>query len=154
MRDAEYARTPKINDSKIMQGEQEKYNELAFYTLDHKDPAFIHQNIVDAFCAQNADCNTKPIAITFALLGLYLFLEKGFTGRQVQLAHMELAKKKIAWPKLVFPEDRGRVTVLDVLSIPAGPDRDNMIRKWCACVWEAWKNNKPQIISYLKEGGI
>jgi hypothetical protein len=38
-----------------MQSEQDLYNELAFYTLALGDPAFIHQNIVDAFAAQHAD---------------------------------------------------------------------------------------------------
>jgi hypothetical protein len=37
-----------------MLNEQEQYNELAFYTLAHSDPGFIHQNAVDAFAAQTA----------------------------------------------------------------------------------------------------
>lgn len=60
-----------------MKSEQEHYNELAFYSLAHSDPGFIHQNIVDAFAAQTATEQDKPIKITFALLGLYLCVEKG-----------------------------------------------------------------------------
>ncbi len=55
--------------------DQEAYNELSYYTLSHPDPAFIHQNIVDAYTAQHAGQDTKPIAITFALIGLYLSVE-------------------------------------------------------------------------------
>ena len=129
-----------------------KYNELAFYTLAHKDPAFIHQHIVDAFCAQNADENTKPIAITFALLGLYLYLEKNYTGRQVQLVHMKFGKRKNKWPKFVFPKERGKITAEDVLLAKPGKERDEMIKKWCQCVWDTWKeNNKNQIVSFLNE---
>jgi len=52
--------------------EQERYDELACYTLAHPDPGFIHQNIVDAFGAQTATEADKPIKIAFALVGLYL----------------------------------------------------------------------------------
>ena len=40
-----------------------EYEELAFYTLAHGDPAFIHQHVVDAWMLQTADETTKPIAI-------------------------------------------------------------------------------------------
>ena len=55
---------------------QEKFYELSYYTLAHPDPAFIHQHIVDAFIAQTADENSKPIAVAFALIGLHLYLDK------------------------------------------------------------------------------
>jgi hypothetical protein len=57
--------------------EQEQYDELAYYTLAHPDPGFIHQNIVDAFAAQTASEADKPIKIAFALVGLYLCVVKG-----------------------------------------------------------------------------
>jgi hypothetical protein len=53
--------------------DREQYNELLYYTLCHQDIGyFIHQHVVDAYTAQTADNNTKPIAIIFALVGLYL----------------------------------------------------------------------------------
>jgi hypothetical protein len=36
----------------------------------HRDPSFIHQYVVDAFAAQQADEQTKPMKLTFALVGL------------------------------------------------------------------------------------
>ena len=83
------------------------YNQLAFYTLAHPDPSFIHQLVVDAYTAQNADDSTKPIALDFALIGLYLHIEKGYTGKQVQRAHMQLANRTKTWPKLTLPTNRG-----------------------------------------------
>src|SRR5262249_50414598 len=65
-------------------GDQEAYYELAGYTLVHPDPAFIHQYIVDAYAAQHADAHCKPISISFALAGLYLHLERGYSGKAVQ----------------------------------------------------------------------
>ncbi len=77
-----------------MRSARDAYDELSAYTLTHTDPAFIHQHVVDAFAAQQADESTKPITLTFALVGLYLQVEKGRTGRRVQLVHMQLAKCK------------------------------------------------------------
>jgi hypothetical protein len=121
-----------------MKTEQELYNELVYYTLSLGDDYFIHQHIVDAFGAQRADENTKPIGIVFALAGLYLYLEKNYTGRQVQLAHMKMAKRRKKWPKLELPQNRGDITVTDVLKAAPGKEREEMIRKWCESVWNAY----------------
>ena len=54
----------------------ETYHELCACTLTHPDPSFIHQYAVDAFAAQYADHDTKPITLAFALVGLYLCTER------------------------------------------------------------------------------
>jgi hypothetical protein len=82
------------------QSKSELFDELSYYTLAHHDPSYVHQHTVDAFIAQTADKNTKPIGLVFSLVGLYLYLEKGFTGKQVQQAHMQLARKKKQRPSL------------------------------------------------------
>jgi len=113
------------------------YNQLAFYTLAHPDPSFIHQHAVDAYTAQNADNTTKPIALVFALIGLYLHVEKGYTGKQVQRAHMQLANRSNTWPKLPLPAEHGNIRIEHVLAADPGPARDAMIERWCAAVWNA-----------------
>jgi hypothetical protein len=132
-----------------MNTEQDIYSELCYYTLAHSDPAFIHQHIVDAFGAQTADENTKPIKLTFALVGLYLHVEKQFNGRQVQLAHMKLGQGKQQWPAFSLPKDRGAVTVVHVFAAPAGPERDGMIHQWCVSVWKAFRENRQAVSSLL-----
>jgi hypothetical protein len=126
--------------------EQDAYDRVRYYTLSLGDAEFIHQHAVDAFIAQNADENTKPIAITFALVGLYLHVEKGFTGKQVQQAHMELARAKRAWQRFALPVDRGSMTVVDVAAAPAGAERDRAIHEWCVSVWHAYSAARPEIV--------
>ena len=133
-----------MNDSKQL------YYELSFYTLAHTAPSFIHQHIVDAFTAQTADENTKPISLIFSLAGLYLYLEKGFTGRQVQKFHLQMAKDKREWPTIVLPANRGTIDVSHVLAAAPGPGRDSMIYQWCASVWGAYKANRDAILALLK----
>lgn len=124
---------------------REYYFELLYYTLSHPDPAFIHQLVVDAFTAQQADNNTKPIAIVFALVGLHLHIDKGYSGKQVQQAHIQLAKRRKHWPILSLPDERGDLTVVDVVAAMPGDERDRLIESWCKSVWCAYRAIQEQI---------
>ena len=130
--------------------EQELFDELSFYTLAKGDLEFIHQHIVDAYAAQRADDTTKPIAVVFALVGLYLHLEKGFTGRQVQKAHMQMVKRRKNWPRLNLPAARGSVTVTDVIREEPGPALDHAIERWCVSVWSAYQGSRDTIAALVE----
>src|SRR3954469_6572687 len=111
--------------------EQQAFDELCFYTLAHPSANFIHQHAVDAFAVQLADEGTKPLKVAFGLFGLCLHLERGFTGREVQRAHMQLAKRRKQWPRFELPRERGDIRVAQVLAAGAGPERDASIESWC-----------------------
>jgi Family of unknown function (DUF5946) len=113
-------------------------NELSYYTLAHGDPRFIHQHLVDAYAAQHVRQSKSTIGGAFALAGLYLAVEHGFTGRQVQRMHMLMARTSKQWPRFDPPEAVGPLTVADVLAVEAGPARDQRLLEWCASVWGAW----------------
>lgn len=130
--------------------EQEKYDELYCYALNHSDPPFILQYVVDAHAAQCADENTKPIKLAFALIGLYLHIEKNYSGKDVQKAHMQLAKRRRQWPTFTQPKKRGSITVSDVIRISPGRSRDLMIQKWCTSVWEAYNESHKQVIDLVQ----
>lgn len=84
--------------------EKDMYHQLSFYTLPHVGPSFIHQHIVDAYAARHAADNPKAITTAFALVGLYLAVEKSYSGNQVQRAHMQLARKRKEWPRFKPPQ--------------------------------------------------
>jgi hypothetical protein len=134
-----------------MQTKQDLYDELAFYTLAHPDPRFIHQHVVDAFAAQYADEETKPIGVVFALVGLFLYVEKRFTGKQVQRVHMDLARRRREWTRPALPDERGLVGIEDVLAAEPGEARDAMIRVWCESVWDAWGQSHTSIRALLQD---
>jgi hypothetical protein len=133
---------------------RDAYHELSCYTLAHGHPSFIHQHVVDAFAAQEANEHTKPIGLTFALVGLYLHVEKGQTGRQVQLTHMKMARQKRQWPAFVLPRERGTITAVAVMRAAAGEARDKAIDAWCASVWDAFRGNRDVVVRLLAEYGI
>jgi hypothetical protein len=114
------------------------YSDLMCYTVAKQDPEFIHQHAVDTYAAQHAGGTARNITVAFGLIGLYLALEKGYTGRQVQLAHMSIAKTKKSWPRLEPPRQPAVVTVMDVLQAGTDAEKDAMIRKWMRAVWESW----------------
>jgi hypothetical protein len=134
-----------------MPTDQELFDELCFYTMSLRDPFFLHQNAVDAFAAQHVEEDTKPIKTVFALIGLYLTLEKGFTGRQVQLAHMRLAKHRKDWPKLPPTSESTSITVANALAAEPGPAREHAIREWCQSVWQTWQPHRETIVRLAQD---
>lgn len=129
--------------------EVEAFHELSAYTLTRGDAEFIHQHVVDAFAVQTANAETKPIKLTFGLIGLYLHVERQFTGREVQRAHQRLARHKREWPRFVLPQSRGAVTALDVIQHPPGPQRDAAIHAWAASVWTACGDQSRDVCAQL-----
>jgi hypothetical protein len=125
------------------------YDEVYVYSMGR--PGFILQHAVDAFAVQTSSNESKPISVVFGLIGLYLHVEKQFSGRQVQKAHMELGRAKREWPPIHLPVDRGAITVADVLAASAGPERDLAIDNWCSSVWSAFSANRQTIIALLRE---
>src|SRR5262249_6549444 len=49
-----------------------------------------------------------------------------------------------------LPQQRGAMTVSDVLAAPAGDRRDAMIRQWCVSVWAAWGESYAQVRAPLR----
>lgn len=136
--------------------ERQAQVELTAWTLSLRDAEFIHQHVVDAWAAQHADENTRPIAVAFSLLGLYLHIEKGSTGREVQHAHMQLAQPKGRgpgrknWPRFPLPAERGPVTACDVMAAPE-KERPQAIEEWCRSVWNAWEESHAAVAKFARQ---
>jgi hypothetical protein len=130
--------------------DRQLYDRLSCYTLSLRDPYFIHQLVVDAYAVQHVGEEAKPITVAFALAGLYLHNEKGFSGREVQRAHMKLARNKQPVPRFELPEEKGEITVADVMCHTPGPGRDEAIERWSASVWRAWKGSHARVAEWLE----
>ena len=128
------------------------YGELNAYTLlrGDRESAFIHQLQVDAYAAQHVTADPRPIGPTFALIGLYLTCERGYTGRQVQHMHMLLACRSKTWPQFTPPSRAGDVTILDVMNAPAGEERDAALLRWGCSVWQAWSHEHERVRSLFE----
>ena len=129
----------------------EMRDELFGYTLTLGRGEFIHQHAVDAYAAQHRSSDTKPINQAAALIGLFLFVERGYNGRQVQLAHMKLGNKMKTWPLFEPPGERAALTVMDVLQAPAGAERDESVKHWARAVWEMWEVRHAEVEQWLRK---
>ena len=135
-----------------MSDTQSAYDELYVYTMGRRN--FILQHVVDAQQAQTAAQDNKPMGIVFSLVGLYLHVEKEFTGAEVQKAHQKLASQKQQWPTVQLPQSRGSVTAMDVMSATAGTERDAAIDRWCEAVWKAFSDSRDVIVRVVGENVI
>ena len=114
------------------------YQELSAYGLQRARADFLHQEAVDAYAAQHPGTPAKPISTWFALVGLHLALDRGYTGREVQRAHMRLGRRKRTWPVLPRPTDLTCMTAADVMRHPPGDARDESVLRWAGEVWQCW----------------
>ena len=136
--------------------EQHALNELTVWTLSLRDREFIHQHVVDAWALQHANETSRPITAPFALLGIYLHLEKSYTGKEVQFAHMILGQPRGRgpgrkdWPHFALPKYRGKITVLDVMAVPEN-ERKHAIDAWCRSAWEACRDIQQQVRDWVRQ---
>jgi len=124
---------------------------LTYYVIDTGNVGFRLQHVVDGAAAETATAATKPITIVFALLGLYLYVEKGWSGAAIQKAHTHLARRKRAWPTILLPADRGAIRMTTVMDARAGEERDRMIERWCESIWQAYRGSHDQIRALAHE---
>jgi len=131
------------------------YDEVAAFTLSLREKEFIHQLAVDSYAAQHDGPRLKPISAAFALIGLYLTFERGYTGRQVQLAHMELGRVRRTWPRFKSPGFKGALTMKDVVPLTSENYRAKLLA-WGKSVWLAWAPEHDRVrglvASYLISG--
>ena len=93
---------------------------------------------MDTYAAQHSGLNVKPITTAFALIGLYLTFERGYTGKEVQRAHMILGKVHRQWSLINPPKEKAALTVLNVvLGLTEEIYREH-INAWGKSVWLLW----------------
>lgn len=106
-----------------------------------------HQMTVDAYQAQHVAADSPPIGPAFALIGLYLTIERGMGGPQVRHAHGFLASLRREWPVFYPPRFTWPVTVLDVAESLEAEAHLAAVQRWGASVWEAWGTDREQVRS-------
>ncbi|MGE0134104.1 MAG: DUF5946 family protein [Dehalococcoidia bacterium] len=126
------------------------YDRVLAYTLSLQDSFFLHQIAVDAHMASHLTEEMRPLAGAFSLLGLCLFAERGYSGKRVQLAHVQLAERRREWPRFGTPPESPAMTVLDVLASPPGESRDEAIREWGRVVWAAWRPEHERVRALIR----
>jgi hypothetical protein len=130
------------------------YWEFSNFTLSVRDQNFPHQLAVDTYAAQHYGAKMKPVTITFALIGLHLAFERGYTGREVQDAHVLLGKLHERWPGFTVTRKADEVNGSNVLQNISKDNYGQLLAKWGKSVWDSWKpeheNVRKLVDRYLK----
>lgn len=125
------------------------YDELVAFTQNSGDKEFIQQTAFDSYTAQHLAPKMKPIGGAFALIGLYLVFERGYTGKQVQLAHMVLAKTRRQWPAFTLPKGKASLTAADVVIGLTGDNYRQRINTWAKAVWDLLKPGHERVADLI-----
>jgi len=106
----------------------------------------LHQLTVDTYGAQHAGGSAARIGVAFALIGLKLSLEEGWSGDEVRDAHRYLAAASQNWPQFAPPTQRAWMTVFDVAMASSLEEHARSVHSWAASVWAAWGPVRDDIV--------
>jgi hypothetical protein len=110
--------------------------------LQMADPGLFESRMlsVDVYMAQHPGVRGRQASqsVWGHLVGLCLSLEFGFDGVASARAKARLLAPKATFEWLEPPASLGRITVFDVLEIPAPDEHIVAIDLWAASVWAAW----------------
>ncbi len=130
----------------------ELYGEVAGFESQHvTELGQWHQLLADTYAAQHAGERTPAIGTAFALIGLHLALEFGWTGLEVRDAHQRLAAGYREWPAFQAPDRRGELTVLDLALAGTPEEHVQGLRALAAAVWGAWIESHAAVAALIEE---
>jgi hypothetical protein len=123
------------------------YGEVAAYELAHLATlGRVHQLLVDTYGAQHAGGSASRMGVAFALIGLRLSLEEGWSGDEIQDAHRYLAAASKPWPEFAPHAHGAWMTVSDVANATSPEEHARSVHEWAASVWAAWGPARDDVV--------
>ena len=118
------------------------------------DPAVsrLHQLTVDTYAAQHSGGSVPLITTAFALIGLYLAVEKNVPGLEVGAAHKRFADRRRSWPRFIAPTTaRWPMTILDIALAESAHAHQTAVEAWAAAVWRGWRDHHAAIAALTRQ---
>jgi hypothetical protein len=110
----------------------------------------LHQLTVDAYAAQHAGGSAARIGVAFALIGLSLSLDEGWSGDQVRDAHQYLGATFKDWPGFAPAAERTWMTVYDVALASSPEEHARLVQRWASEVWAAWAPIHSDVLALIE----
>ena len=127
------------------------YGEVAAHEAAHVAVlGRLHQLTVDTYGAQHAGGSAARIGVAFALIGLRLSLDEGWSGEEVRDAHQYLAANFREWPEFAPPAERKWMTVYDVALATSPDEHARLVLRWAAEAWAAWEHAREDVVALLR----
>lgn len=109
---------------------------------EYENPAYarLHRLTVDAYAVQHPgiDCPQARNSVGIHLSRLYLILERGWSIQRANDAMVAITAKKRTYPWVTPPNNRGAITVQDVLKSQNSSDHLHAVENWAKSAWQAW----------------
>ncbi|MFD1720747.1 DUF5946 family protein [Amnibacterium endophyticum] len=124
------------------------HGEILGFQVQHPVMLRYHQMTADAYTAQHAGGATPLLRVGYALAGLWLSIEHGFSGEDVRSIHRRMGRPTAAWPVFEPPRPPQRwLTVVDVAEagVRQRSERGHAkaVSAWAESVWETWQRERP-----------
>jgi hypothetical protein len=110
-----------------------------------------HQLLVDTYAAQHAGDRSPAIATAFALIGLCLTLDHGWSGIDVRDIHQQLASRYRDWPSFSRPPGQVDTTIQDLALAGSPADYAAILQRWAGAVWAWWREEHRRVEALLGE---
>ena len=122
--------------------------EVLGFEFQHPVMLRYQQLTIDTYGAQHAGGATPPIRVAYALAGLWLAIEHGFSGEEVRAVHRRMGHPTGSWPAFdAPPPDRDWMTVVDVAEVGVRQHSESgharAAQRWAEEVWAAWLEVAP-----------
>ena len=111
----------------------------------------LHQLTEDAYGGQHAGPRVPAIGMAFALIGLHLAFDAGWSGNAVRAAHQYLAARHKEWPRFGQPSKPAALTVSHVAGSPTPEAHASRVRAWASSVWESWSAEHAAVREWADE---
>jgi len=111
----------------------------------------LHQLTVDTYAAQHPGSQVPAISTPFALIGLLLTLEEGWSGLAVRAAHGWLAAHHAVWPRFTPPLAFGALTAARVADARTPEVHARLVEAWSAATWAAWAQQHTAVRDWARE---
>lgn len=120
---------------------------------EYQNPAYMakHQLTVDAYAVQHPG---EPVpaarrSVLFHLVSLCAVFERGKTPTEANRILQRLGELGLDPEWLAPPDDRGSVTVLDVVETQGITGHQTAVERWARSAWEAWSPHHPHVRGWL-----
>lgn len=120
---------------------------------EHTYPPITHRLTVDAYACQHPGYSSKHSiqSIAVHLISLYLILEKGVESRAATDAVRKALGKNLEFSWLEPPENRGDMTILDVIEQKDPESINSVVKQWAQTVWDAWSQYHDTVKKWAEE---
>jgi uncharacterized protein DUF5946 len=109
----------------------------------------VHQLTVDSYAVQHPGGRHPDKSVAVHLSGMHLMLDRGVAPTTATRLLQRLADSRPDWPHFPPPENRGFLTIGDVVRSGSLEAHVESVRKWAREVWGTWAPRHAEVARFV-----